>query len=76
MLANFEPTKPDHVALKEGEAVTVLDSSKRWWHVRTKNGQEGRAPSNYLELEPPLESFPWFHEDVKDRFLAEKRLNM
>lgn len=47
--------KPGQLSLREGEIVTVLDDKKAWWKARNSQGQEGKVPSNYLEIVPDEE---------------------
>lgn len=75
-MADYQARKQEHVNLVKHEIVTVLDDSSKWWLVRKSNGDEGKAPSNYLELISSLAEFDWFHADIRDRSLAEQRLNV
>ena len=48
-LGDFAPTKDDHLALKTGEIVEIVDSTKRWWIVFNSSKAQGRVPSNFLK---------------------------
>ncbi|KAJ3489600.1 hypothetical protein NLI96_g2030 [Meripilus lineatus] len=41
------------VSLKKGDIVELVEKSDNGWWLVKKNGQEGWAPNNYLELVPP-----------------------
>jgi hypothetical protein len=38
------------LTIRSGEALTILDSSRKWWLVRNKSGQQGYVPSTVLHL--------------------------
>jgi len=48
-LGDFVPTKDDHLSLKTGEIVEIVDSTKRWWVVFNSSKEKGRVPSNFLK---------------------------
>ncbi|KJA20151.1 hypothetical protein HYPSUDRAFT_43508 [Hypholoma sublateritium FD-334 SS-4] len=50
---------PNELAFKKGDILLIFDTSSKWWEAKTKNGRNGIAPSNYLEMLPPgAESIP------------------
>ena len=82
----YNAEKPTHLTVALDEVVTVLDDKKRWWVVRNAQGKQGKVPSNYMELvsdsaaaaaasAPSMDAEPWFHADIVDRTLAERRLS-
>lgn len=75
----YNADKPSHLTVSLDEVVTVIDDKKSWWLVRNAQGREGKVPSNYMELlsgsEATMEGEPWFHGDIVDRTVAERRLS-
>jgi len=76
----YTAKKSSHLTVALDEVVTVVDSKKSWWIVRNAQGQEGKVPSNYMELisdseATNMEGEPWFHADIVDRTVAERRLS-
>lgn len=50
VISDFSAAGDGEVDLTDGETVEVLDQSQQdWWLVRLPSGQEGWAPSSYLE---------------------------
>lgn len=75
----YNADKSSHLTVALDEVVTVIDDKKSWWLVRNAQGREGKVPSNYMELtsgsEATMEGEPWFHGDIVDRTVAERRLS-
>lgn len=56
-------TTDDQLTCAEGEIMTILDNSRRWWKMRNSRGDEGDVPSNYMEL---------VEDDATDKKTAKK----
>ena len=46
-IAEYAADEDSRVSFAKGEVVVVLDSEDVWWLVRTADGAEGKAPSNF-----------------------------
>ncbi|KAL1410153.1 Transmembrane osmosensor [Vanrija albida] len=44
------PDDPNEVSFAKGDILDVVDTTGKWYQVRTPSGQVGIAPSNYLSL--------------------------
>eukprot|EP00158_Paraphelidium_tribonemae_P008643 Partr_v1_DN28638_c0_g1_i2_m49763 putative Plasma membrane osmosensor that activates the high osmolarity glycerol (HOG) MAPK signaling pathway in response to high osmolarity (By similarity) len=45
------PEDPTEVSFQKGDKFEILDKSGKWWQIRTKEGLNGIAPSNYLQVD-------------------------
>lgn len=50
---NYEPQRPDELALTRGDMVTVVERSSDGWWKGEINGQVGWFPSNYVDPTNP-----------------------
>lgn len=46
---SYEPMEDNELNLTEGELIEVIWMAEDWWLGRTKSGEEGLFPSNYVE---------------------------
>ena len=63
VLADWSPTCPSELELKQGEVVKVLKMSggeeeEGWWDGITDDGRSGQFPSTYVELLPAIPGPP------------------
>ena len=63
VLADWSPTCPSELELKQGEVVKVLKMSggeeeEGWWDGLTDDGRTGQFPSTYVELLPAIPGPP------------------
>ena len=49
-LYDYQATIPEELSIKEGDVITVLDTSDGdWWIGELKDGKKGSFPANYVE---------------------------
>ena len=52
VLYDYHSNEDDEVTVNKGQKFTLLQTfDDDWWLIRTANGNEGLAPSNYLQLD-------------------------
>lgn len=49
VLYDFEAKKREHISLKRGDVITVLEKRESGWWIGELNEQKGKFPSNYVE---------------------------
>ncbi|XP_038866589.1 epidermal growth factor receptor kinase substrate 8-like protein 3 isoform X1 [Salvelinus namaycush] len=49
VMYDFTARNNRELSISKGEVVQLLDTSKKWWRVRSDRGEEGFIPNNVLE---------------------------
>ncbi|CAL4125722.1 unnamed protein product [Meganyctiphanes norvegica] len=66
-LYDYHAVELDDLILRKNEEYEVIeDSQEHWWKMRNKEGQEGYAPSNYVQEKGHLglEQYDWYLGDA------------
>ncbi|KAL8562218.1 hypothetical protein ACOMHN_005203 [Nucella lapillus] len=62
---DYEAVEEGDLELCKGDQYEILDDSKEhWWLAKSRRGEQGYIPSNYVKRKFDLEIYDWYYKDL------------